>query len=194
MNSLLRPSADRAARVGALATVSWPSSTLDDKDDGVTLRVAMAQVAARVGDVDGNVELVLDAWRRAAEQGADLVVFTELTITGYPPEDLLLKPEFLDAAEQALDTPVRPRPRRHRRRGRHGRRRRRPRTPEDEESGDVSVPALDLRNRAVALADGEVAAIYDKWRLPNYGVFDEARYFVPDDEPASCAWPGCRSA
>ncbi len=67
------------------------------------LRVAMAQVAARVGDVDGNTELVLDAWRRATEQGADLVVFTELTITGYPPEDLLLKPEFLAATDAALE-------------------------------------------------------------------------------------------
>ena len=148
----------------------------------MTLRVAMAQVAARVGDVDGNIELVLDAWHRAAEQGADLVVFTELTITGYPPEDLLLKPEFLDAAEQALDSLCD--------RGPTGTvavlgtvaavGNREP--AEDEEAGDVSVPALDLRNRAVALADGEVVAVYDKWRLPNYGVFDEARYFVPDDE------------
>ncbi len=145
------------------------------------LRVAMAQVAARVGDVDGNTELVLDAWRRAAEQGADLVVFTELTITGYPPEDLLLKPEFLAATDAALERLAAEGP--------HetvaivgtvasvG-----DREPPDEESWDVSVPALDLRNRAVALSDGRVAAVYDKWRLPNYGVFDEARYFVPDDE------------
>lgn len=148
----------------------------------MTLRVAMAQVAARVGDVDGNVERVLGAWKRASDAGADLVVFTELTLTGYPPEDLLLKPEFLEATDAALDTLCE--------RGPAG-------TVaivgtvaavgdrevlEDEESGDVSVPALDLRNRAVAIADGEVVAVYDKWRLPNYGVFDEARYFVPDDE------------
>ena len=148
----------------------------------MTLRVAMAQVAARVGDVDGNVERVLGAWKRASDAGADLVVFTELTLTGYPPEDLLLKPEFLEATAAALDTLCE--------RGPAG-------TVaivgtvaavgdrevlEDEESGDVSVPALDLRNRAVAIADGEVVAVYDKWRLPNYGVFDEARYFVPDDE------------
>ena len=149
----------------------------------MTLRVAMAQIEARVGDVDGNVERILDAWGRAADRGADLVVFTELAVTGYPPEDLLLKPEFLAATEEALTTLCQ--------RGPAG-------TVavvgtvaavgdrevlEDEESGDVSVPALDLRNRAVAIADGEVAAVYDKWRLPNYGVFDEARYFVPDDQP-----------
>lgn len=145
------------------------------------LRVAMAQVASRVGDVEGNTALILDAWRRAAEASADLVVFTELTVTGYPPEDLLLKPEFLAATDRALDEL--------RREGPAG-------TvaivgtvasvgdrEDPEQFGwDVSVPALDLRNRAVALADGEIAAVYDKWRLPNYGVFDEARYFVPDDE------------
>ena len=148
----------------------------------MTLRVAMAQVAARVGDIDGNVEQILDAWQAAAEQGADLVVFTELTVTGYPPEDLLLKPEFLAATDAALDTLCDKGPR-----GTVavvgtvaavGDRE----IADDEASGDMSVPALDLRNRAVAIADGEVAAVYDKWRLPNYGVFDEARYFVPDDE------------
>jgi predicted amidohydrolase len=69
----------------------------------VPLRVALAQVAARVGDVDGNTAEVLDAWHRAAELGADLVVFTELTITGYPPEDLLLKRRFVAANLAAID-------------------------------------------------------------------------------------------
>jgi len=147
----------------------------------VALRVAMAQMAARVGDVDGNTALILDAWRRAADAGADLVVFTELTVTGYPPEDLLLKPEFLAATDDAMEVL--------RREGPAG-------TvavvgtvasvgdrEDPEQLGwDVSVPALDLRNRAVVLADGEVAAVYDKWRLPNYGVFDEARYFIPDNQ------------
>ena len=148
----------------------------------MTLRVAMAQVRSCVGDIDGNVDRILDAWRRAADQGADLVVFTELTITGYPPEDLLLKPEFLAATDDALDRLCREGP-----------------TDavavvgtvaavgdredvEEERAWDVSVPARDLRNRAVVLAGGDVVAAYDKWRLPNYGVFDEARYFVPDDE------------
>ena len=144
-------------------------------------RVAMAQVAARVGDVDGNVEVILDAWRRAADAGADLVVFTELTVTGYLPEDLLLKPEFLDAADAAVDELAE--------RGPAGTvaivgtvARVGDDEAMEEQHWDVSVPALDLRNRAVVLADGRVVATYDKWRLPNYGVFDEARYFVPDDE------------
>jgi NAD+ synthase (glutamine-hydrolysing) len=149
----------------------------------------MAQVAPRVGDVDGNTALILDAWQRASEAGADLVVFTELTVTGYPPEDLLLKPEFLAATDRALDEL--------RTQGPAG-------TTavigtvaavgdrEDPEQlgWDVSVPALDLRNRAVVLADGEIAAVYDKWRLPNYGVFDEARYFVPDDDVCVVAVAG----
>ncbi|MTV25668.1 NAD+ synthase [Nitriliruptoraceae bacterium ZYF776] len=147
----------------------------------------MAQIGARVGDVAGNVDRVLDAWRAAAEQGADLVVFTELTTTGYPPEDLLLKPEFV---EENLDA-VR-------------------RLAAEGPAGTVAVvgyvgtaegdlvaedPAhpegwevaseLDghLTNSAAVLADGQVVATYDKLRLPNYGVFDEARYFTPVDEP-----------
>ncbi len=148
----------------------------------MSLRIAMAQVAARVGDIDGNTTLVLDAWREAAARGADLVVFTELTVTGYPPEDLLLKPEFREATDAALQRLCDEGPHEtvavvgtvatvgDREPG------------QDEETGDVAVPALDLRNRAVVLSGGTVAADYDKWRLPNYGVFDEARYFVPDDE------------
>jgi NAD+ synthase (glutamine-hydrolysing) len=119
------------------------------------VRVAMAQVAAAVGDVDGNVDASWMPGTRLPTQGADLVVFTELTITGYPPEDLLLKPEFLAATHDAVDrlcaegpagtvavvgtvATVGDR--------------------EDpgEEAWDVAVPALDLRNRAVVLADGEV--------------------------------------
>jgi NAD+ synthase (glutamine-hydrolysing) len=144
------------------------------------VRIALGQVATRVGDIDGNVEVILDAWHRAAAQGADLVVFPELAVTGYPPEDLLLKPEFLAATDAALERLITNGPtgtvavvgtvgtagERH-----------------QEETWDVSVPALDLRNRAVVLDDGQVAATYDKWRLPNYGVFDEARYFVPRNQP-----------
>jgi hypothetical protein len=69
----------------------------------VGLRIALGQLEARVGDVAGNVEEILAAWRRAADAGADLVVFTELAVTGYPPEDLLLKPEFVRANLDALD-------------------------------------------------------------------------------------------
>ncbi len=152
----------------------------------MTLRIALAQIAARVGDIDGNVDRVLDAWSRAAEQGADLVVFTELTTTGYPPEDLLLKPEFVAANLDAV-----------RRMAAEG-----PRgtaaivgyvgTPEGDlvhedpaaSTGAVASAAdQELTNSAAILCDGEVVATYDKLRLPNYGVFDEARYFTSVDRP-----------
>lgn len=154
----------------------------------MTLRIALAQIAARVGDVDHNVDLILAAWQDAADAGADAVVFPELAVTGYPPEDLLLKPEFLAATMNAHD-----------RLATSG--------PDgtvavvgtigevgdgeaigdgeaaDPTSWDVSVSARQLRNRALVLADHRLVATYDKWRLPNYGVFDEARYFIPDDDP-----------
>ncbi|GGI08206.1 NAD+ synthase [Egicoccus halophilus] len=151
------------------------------------LRLALAQIRSQVGDIDGNVERVLDAWRRAADLGADLVVFTELTTTGYPPEDLLLKPEFLRANLDAV--------RRLATEGPHG-------TvalvgyvgteeddlvaddPADHTGWEVaSAAGVSLTNSAAVLADGAVVATYDKFRLPNYGVFDEARYFTPRDEP-----------
>jgi NAD+ synthase (glutamine-hydrolysing) len=164
---------DRARRTSVRST----TRCLERHDP---VRIALGQVATRVGDIDGNVEVILDAWHRAAAQGADLVVFPELAVTGYPPEDLLLKPEFLAATDAALERLITNGPtgtvavvgtvgtagERH-----------------QEETWDVSVPALDLRNRAVVLDDGQVAATYDKWRLPNYGVFDEARYFVPRNQP-----------
>jgi NAD+ synthase (glutamine-hydrolysing) len=150
------------------------------------LRIALAQIAARVGDVDGNLDRVFDAWRRAAEQGADLVVFPELAVTGYPPEDLLLKPEFVQANLDAV-----------RRAAAEG-----PRgtvafvgyvgtaegdlvTDDPAPSGSPVTSAADqeLTNSAAVLADGEVVATYDKLRLPNYGVFDEARYFTSVDAP-----------
>ncbi len=141
----------------------------------------MAQIPARVGDIDGNVQLVLDAWSRAADRGADLVVFTELTITGYPPEDLLLKREFVDANLGALERLA-------------------DQGPQgtvavvgfvgagagdatDRDHWDVSLATRDLTNSAAIIADGAIVATYDKVRLPNYGVFDEARYFMPGERP-----------
>jgi len=147
----------------------------------VLLRVALAQINARVGDVDGNVERVLTAWRDAAAQGADLLVATELTITGYPPEDLLLKREFVAANLAALDRLAAEGP-----------------TgctalvgfvgagegdTTDRMRWDVALATRDLTNSAAVLRDGAVVATYDKLRLPNYGVFDEARYFTPRDRP-----------
>jgi NAD+ synthase (glutamine-hydrolysing) len=147
----------------------------------VGLRIALGQIDARVGDVDGNVERVLDAWRRAAEQDADLIVFTELTVTGYPPEDLLLKPEFVDANLQAIERLAAEGPA-----GTtalvgyvgagEG-------DATDAEHWDVALATRDLTNSVAVIRDGSVRDVYDKLRLPNYGVFDEARYFTPRDEP-----------
>ncbi len=151
----------------------------------MSLRVALAQVEARVGDVDGNVTEILSAWHRAAGQGADLVVFTELAVTGYPPEDLLLKPEFVQANLDAVERLAAEGPHGtvavvgHVGRGdgdRDG-------DATDATHWDVALPARDLRNSASVIADGRVVATYDKQRLPNYGVFDEARYFTPTEEP-----------
>ncbi len=149
------------------------------------LRIALAQCNPTVGDVSGNAAKVLAAWREAADAGADLVVFSELVLTGYPPEDLLLEREFVDAEEQALrdlaaagpdgcaavvghvehdhEADVAPE--------------------EQPAHWDTAVSARNLHNAASLLRDGRVEATYRKLRLPNYGVFDEARYFTAAREP-----------
>lgn len=130
------------------------------------LRVAAAQIDTVVGDLDGNVSRIVEAYEAAEEQGADLVVFPELTITGYPPEDLLLRPAFVAAAAEALEKVA----------ARTGR-----------AAAVVGFPEAgrDLWNAAAVLAHGKVQGVYRKRLLPNYSVFDEQRYFVPgtDDGP-----------
>src|SRR5438105_6412525 len=122
------------------------------------LRVALAQLDTTVGAIDANAAKISSSIARAREQAAQLVVFPELALTGYPPEDLLLKTHFVDAAGAALRELAR-------------------------ETRDivalVGFPerADDVYNAAAVLADGEVAAVYHKVFLPNYGVFDEQRYF-----------------
>jgi NAD+ synthase (glutamine-hydrolysing) len=163
----------------------------------VTLRLALGQLDVAVGDIDGNVGRILDTWRRAAEAGADVVVFTELTVTGYPPEDLLLKPEFIRANLEALDrlaaegpsgtvavvgyvgTTERDDPDE----AGHAPDTAAPDTGPTGGAWDVALAVRDLTNSAAVLADGDLVATYDKKRLPNYGVFDEARYFVSHDRP-----------
>jgi NAD+ synthase (glutamine-hydrolysing) len=124
------------------------------------MRIALAQMNTVVGDLDGNRARIVERLGEARDAGADLVLFPELAVTGYPPEDLLLRPGFLRAAARTLDAIV------------------------AETKGIaalVGVPHLDrdLFNACAVCADGELKAIYRKHFLPNYGVFDEDRYFQP---------------
>jgi NAD+ synthase (glutamine-hydrolysing) len=139
------------------------------------LRIALAQTSARVGDVRANASTVLGAWRAAAEAGAHLVVLPELALIGYPPDDLLLRPSLLRRADAALERLAVEGPRTTAALvGTVGRSLR----PTDDGWGvEGAVPGLT--NRAALLEAGTVAGVYDKMRLPNEGVFDEARYFVP---------------
>jgi len=163
--------------------------------DGVDrVRLALCQLDTMVGDVDGNVARVLAGVARAEEEGADLVAFPELTLTGYPPEDLLLKPAFLadnlvalervaaatgacaamvgfvdvtgdgstgEAASRAARAAALSR-----------------------QAAVSGAPRL-LRNAVAVCAHGQVVSVYHKRLLPNYGVFDEERWFAPGTEPLS---------
>jgi NAD+ synthase (glutamine-hydrolysing) len=129
------------------------------------LRVALAQINPTVGDIRGNARKISDYIARARDEGAALVVFPELALTGYPPEDLLLKTGFLDAARVALGELA---------------------AQTKDIVAIVGYPeqAEDVYNTAAVLADGEVVAGYRKMYLPNYGVFDEQRYFQSGSEGA----------
>ncbi len=128
------------------------------------LRVALAQINTTVGDIEGNVAQVLEYVQRARDLGADIVAFPELAVTGYPPEDLLLRPAFVQDNLEALGEIV---------------------------SGCTDITAVvgfvdrddaGIYNAAAVIHDGGLADVYRKQRLPNYGVFDELRYFVPAAE------------
>jgi NAD+ synthase (glutamine-hydrolysing) len=123
-------------------------------------RYALAQINTTVGDLDGNARRILEALAEAEPAKPDLVLFPELTLAGYPPEDLLLKPAFLDACETAFERLV----------------------PKIRAAAVVGVPLRGddgrPRNAAAVIRDGRVRAIYHKILLPNYAVFDEKRYFA----------------
>ena len=124
------------------------------------LRIGLAQIDPIVGDLQGNVAKILDAYDRADSAGCDLVAFPELAITGYPPEDLVLKPGFVADGIAALEQVAA-----------HTR-------------GCVAVVGYvaadrDLYNAAAVCVGGTVVGTYRKRLLPNYAVFDEARYFTP---------------
>ena len=122
------------------------------------MRIALAQINPVVGDVAGNARLIAERLAEARAAGAQLALFPELSVIGYPPEDLLLREHVLRDAREALDEIA------------------------EEAQGVVAIVGFpehgeDVFNSAAVLADGEVRGIYRKNQLPNYGVFDEHRYF-----------------
>jgi NAD+ synthase (glutamine-hydrolysing) len=127
------------------------------------MRLALAQINPTVGDLDGNRALILERLEEAKRAGADIAVFPELAITGYPPEDLLLRPGFVRAAERSLEQVA---------------------VASRGIAVLVGTPYFDrdLYNACAVCAGGEVKALVKKRFLPNYGVFDEYRYFAPGDE------------
>ena len=153
------------------------------------IRIALGQLNPTVGDLDGNADLCFDAVTRAAEQGAQLVVLPEMMLTGYPIEDIALRPSFQAASEQAAVALA------HRLaehnlghivvivgylRG-----------TDSSDSLRLGVPRGAPMNCAAVLYGGDIVANYAKHHLPNYGVFDEYRYFVPGDESVIIRAFGC---
>jgi NAD+ synthase (glutamine-hydrolysing) len=136
------------------------------------LRIALAQIDPTVGDIDGNAAKVAEWIGRAEAEGAELTIFPELCIPGYPAEDLYLKPHFVAANQRAvkeLAAAV------------HG-------TTVLVGFAEPVAGGGDFRhahNSLAVLANGAVQAVYRKNRLPNYSVFDEQRYFIPGEQPAT---------
>src|SRR5262245_47288790 len=129
------------------------------------VRVALAQINPTVGAIEGNARLIVDWVERARKLGADVVAFPELALTGYPPEDLLFKPAFIEANLKALADVAK------------------------QSRGLTAIVGFvdkrdDIFNAAAVLHDGSQVGTYHKQYLPNYGVFDENRYFQAGTE-----WP-----
>ncbi|HUV17812.1 MAG TPA: nitrilase-related carbon-nitrogen hydrolase, partial [Ilumatobacteraceae bacterium] len=124
------------------------------------LRVGLAQLNPTVGDLDGNLAKMFDAYERAEAAGCDLVAFPELSTTGYPPEDLVLKPGFVADNLASLSKLA-------------------ARTGRCAAIVGFVDQDRDLYNAAAVCANGEIVGTYRKRLLPNSTVFDEARYFTP---------------
>ena len=141
-----------------------------------SLSIALAQINPTVGDVDGNISRLRAARRRAAESGADLLVSGELSVAGYPPEDLVLKGSFQDRVERAVWALA----------------------SETAMGGPAVLLGAPWRvdgllyNAALLLANGTVAAVVRKHDLPNYGVFDEKRVFAVGPLPDPIEFHGVR--
>ena len=128
--------------------------------EAASLRIVMAQLDFMVGDINGNADRIIAACHTAhTEHAADMIVFPELALTGYPPEDLLLRPHFIEDVEAAVERLCR------------------------EITGVVAVTGYPLQrdgalyNAAAVIQEGAVVACYEKQHLPNYSVIDEKRYF-----------------
>jgi len=145
---------------------------------GAYMRILVAQRNPKVGDMEGNVKKILESIAVAREKRADIVLFSELALCGYPPEDLLLHPAFIDAQEKYLDKVVRA-------------------------SKDLLVVVGTVRlssekaeksifNSAAVISDGEILGFADKQLLPTYDVFDERRYFEPGKETKIWHYKGKR--
>lgn len=143
----------------------------------MSIKIALAQINLLVGDIAANRDKIIATAQHARDQlAADLVLFPELAVTGYPPEDLLLRPDFIAAAQQAMQTIA------------------------------AAVPGIDmvlgfpeatetgLHNSAAVLRDGRVHCVYRKNILPNYGVFDEQRYFKAGHEVSVFELKGAKLA
>lgn len=123
-----------------------------------TLRIGLCQINTIVGDIEGNTKKILDYIAKGKKMGADLLVFPEMAVTGYPPEDLLLMPKFIEANLRAVNKITK---------------------------ATTSITAIvgfvhkdgNIFNSAALLHNGKMIDVYSKTYLPNYGVFDEDRYF-----------------
>ncbi len=129
------------------------------------IRIALAQINCTVGDLEGNTALITRSIDRAKDAGVDLVILPELAISGYPPEDLLLKPHFVEDNQKALNEVAR------------------------SVKGIMAVigytgkvDGKGIANAAAVAYNGKIIGSYQKVHLPNYGVFDEMRYFTPGEK------------
>jgi NAD+ synthase len=141
-----------------------------------SLTIALAQLNLTVGDIEGNIGAIRKARTQAAAGGADLVVYSELIVTGYPPEDLVLKPVFQEATRRAVEDLAKD-------------------TADGGPAMLLGAPwreGAKLYNAALLLEGGAIAATRSKYDLPNYGVFDEKRVFAPGPLPGPIPFRGVR--